>query len=114
MNDTFKILTCKAKGRAHQGTEVTINWDGMDEEHLKVLARSCIVQAMQMRWKKDPFASIPDKCAVNATEFVKGQLHEILIDRPPVPKQASWLDKMIAGMSEAEKASILAMMPNVE
>jgi hypothetical protein len=110
MNDNFNILTCKAKGRAHQLTKLSINWDGMDIEQLKVLARSCIVHALQTTWKKDPFAVIPESCTVNATAFIKGQLHEVLVDRPPVPKRQTWMDALLKGMSEEDKARLVKEM----
>jgi len=110
MNDNFNILTCKAKGRAHQLTKLSINWDGMDIAQLKVLARSCIVHALQTTWKKDPFAVIPESCTVNATAFIKGQLHEFPVDRPPVPKRQTWMDALLKGMSEEDKQLLIKEM----
>ncbi len=67
------------------------------------------MQALQHRWKHDPLAHVPEASPVKAVDFVKGKLHEVLEDRPPVPKGRSWLDKMLAGMTQAEKDAILAM-----
>lgn len=113
MNDTFKILTCKAKGRAHQETTVSIDWTGMDEEHLRVLARSCIIYALQKSWKKDTENPIPENAPVRAVDFVKGQLHEVLEDRPPLPKKVDWMDKLLGDMSRQERELLMASLPDM-
>ena len=109
MKDELQLLTCKAKGLSHQPTEVCIDWMGMDQETLMVLARSAIIHALQCGWKRslDP---IPEKVEVLAVDFVRGQLHEVLIDRPPLPRarpQINWLDKLIEGLSPEQKAQYL-------
>ena len=72
MKDELKILTRKAKGRSHTETALLIDWDGMDQEKMMVLARSCIINALQTRWKRDPQAIIPDQMSIRAVDFVHG------------------------------------------
>lgn len=107
MKDEIRLLTSKGKGLAHQPTEVSIDWEGMDQEHLMVLARHAVIHALQCSWKRSPEA-IPEKVCVNAIDFVRGQLHEVLEDRPSLPKaRVSWMDSLLADLDPSERERLL-------
>ncbi len=112
MKELITLLTRKAKGFSHQPTLLTIDWTNINQEQLQCLARSCIIHSLQRLWQRDLFKGIPEEYSCNASEFVHGQLHEVLIDRPPVPKQKpsyeTELDKMLAALSPEERMKLFS------
>jgi len=110
--DVLNILTCRSKGQGHQKTVLTIDWSGISEEQLRVLARSAIIHSLQHLYRQ-PLHSVPEEHVVKAVDFVKGELHEVLIDRPkPVRQQLKGametkLEQMLAALSPQEREQLL-------
>lgn len=65
---TFKILTKKNSG--HRETEVTINWNGVSVEDLKILAKSAIIRDLQAKIQAGVFDTFPEKVEVVAKNLI--------------------------------------------
>lgn len=68
---TFKILTKKKEGQSHRETEVTIDWRGISEDDLKILAKSAIVRDLQAKIQAGVFDTFPDKVEVVAKDLIR-------------------------------------------
>lgn len=67
--DTFTILTRREKKASHRTTEVTIDWDGITEYQLRLLARNALIHDLQAQiQKKDEV--FPEKVTLIARERV--------------------------------------------
>jgi hypothetical protein len=68
MQDKFKILTRRKKGESHRETEVTIDWDGVTESQLRILARRALVYNFQCSIQKDPTGPFPEAVILTARD----------------------------------------------
>ncbi|MBT9145976.1 MAG: hypothetical protein DDT42_01855 [candidate division WS2 bacterium] len=71
MNNTtkIKILTKRKCGSSHEETDLTINWDGVTPEHLRILAHIAIVH----NWQSNAFKSkesLPTEVTIEAKDAV--------------------------------------------
>ena len=106
--DSFKILT--KKGSGHRETEVTIDWTGITEDQLKLLAGNALIHDLQARIYKDiiPF---PEKIMLNAAEL--SNRRPIALDRwqPPEStgdvKVSKKLEDLLRELSPIELATLL-------
>ena len=109
MTDTFKILT--KKGSGHRETEVTLDWTGVTEEQLKLLARNALIHDLQARIVKDiiPF---PEKVTLSAVELANRR--PVALDRwqPPestvTVKTSKTLEALLRQLSPDELLKLLA------
>lgn len=104
MKHTFKVLTQKRRGSAHAETEVTIDWTGVSQEDLMLLAKAALVYDMQASFAASSEA-IPEKHLILAAGKVK-HAPPMLMKYTPKPKKAPEipveLEKYLKTLSAAE------------
>ncbi len=114
--DTLKIFTQKAPGQSHRETVVTIDWEGMDLEMFRCLARSCVLHMIQCQFKKG-ILPIPEELKVRGCDFIRQELHDLLIPVPNIIKERKtkpavdaigWVEKMLLALPEGERARMIA------
>lgn len=71
MTDSFKILTQRHKGESHRETEVMIDWTGITERELYILARRAIVYNLQVHIQKYHEGPFPTEVKINAVEAAR-------------------------------------------
>ena len=102
--ETIKILTNKGKGTAHHPTELFIDWNGVSDATLHIMARGFILHVVQssFRHSKEP---IPAEMYLLATDMVH---EEIYIPREYVPSvKKSPFEIMLEGMGQEEMLELL-------
>lgn len=119
----FEIFTQKEKGQSHRKTKVRIDWSGITQEQMMVLARNLIIYEIQTRIKKGYFHPFPEQVVINATDFV----HQEMICNQQLSVPESWksgtdkpkkmasrqdtvdtLQKMLSKLSPADLAILLS------
>lgn len=76
MADSFKIFTRKTPQSAHVQVEVFIDWSGISEEEMKILARNALIHNLHAEVAKST-GPIPEKVFICA----RAQVHK------PAPAQ---------------------------
>lgn len=92
-----EVTTKPAAGAEGVTTNLTINWDGMTPEDIQALAQQALIVKLQGKWRT---GGIPaGDATVDATDYKIGV-------RAPRTKQT--LEQMLAALSPADKAALLA------
>lgn len=94
---TTEVTTRPAAGAEGVVTNLTVNWEGMTPEDIQALAQQALVVKLQGKWRKDGIPS--GDATVNASDYKIGV-------RAPRVKQT--LEQMLAALSPADKAALLA------
>lgn len=114
MRTTFKILTKKREGQSHRETEVTIDWNGVSLDDLKILAKSAIVRDLQAKIQAGVFDTFPEKVEVVARELIKhdgpaeweyqqpSKARQYETPSPQVSKAVRQLDELLKTLSQDE------------
>ena len=96
---TIEVTTRPAAGAEAVTTNLSINWEGMTTEDVQALAQQALIVKLQGKWRKD---GIPNGDAtVNAADYKIGTR---------APKGKPDLATMIAALTPAEKAALLAKL----
>lgn len=116
-HDHFSILTQKAKGHAHAETKITIDWTGITEEQLRILARRCLVYQFQLAVQRDFIPGVPDATTIVARDHAVDRTPVIeVVFAPKVKKVTAMpedtIEDMIARLSDEERKLLFAEMSN--
>ncbi len=109
MTDQFKILTQRRRESAHHETEVTIDWTGITERELYILARTALIHDLQARMVKQP-GSMPEKVKIIAAAEVHHPSPALLKYTPPPPRPTQLVPKNPKRDSPANLADLLAKL----
>lgn len=71
--ESFPILTRNADGRGHVKTKVTIDWEGISVDQLRILARNSLIHDLQVRIR-DKVIKGPDAQSVYIV--ARNEVHE--------------------------------------
>jgi hypothetical protein len=93
----LKILTRKEQ-KAHYPTELTIDWTGITEADLIILARNALIHEFQGHWSKAPGA-IPEKFTMVAKTYVDNT-PAIKFKYQDRPKKSN-IDKLFESLKES-------------
>lgn len=109
MRTNTTILVQKKKGAAHREVKVAIDWAGVTRQDLEILARNALLYDLHHELRKsiDP---LPEEVLIVVREEVH---HEpaMLTQYKPVPRQSKRVKELadlLAGLTEEEKALLLA------
>lgn len=108
MIEPIRILTQRRKGEAHHETLLTIDWDKITDEELKLLARNALIHDFQARLVKSE-GPMPEKATIIAREQVYQPPVALMKYQPPPPKPvkvSNELEKLLLNLS-AEELQIL-------
>lgn len=99
MTERFEILTRKKEGQSHRKTMVTIDWSGITERQLKLLAKQLLVYDLQARIQRGDFENFPAEITIVAKE----EIHEekVCLQKFTVPE--SWNGGSDSSRARAEK-----------
>lgn len=106
---TVTVLTKKQNGAGHHSTEVSIDFSGLSQEQILLLARARVVD----RWQREVKAGhtvIPSEITLNAADYV--QPERVISDEPlnlPKPKDYA-LERLLEGLSATDKQQMLALL----
>jgi len=96
-NTNTKVETRPQAGQQAIETALTIDWSDMTAEDVQALAQQALIVKLQSKWRKE---GIPNgDCTVKAADYKVGV-------RAPKTKQS--LEQMLAALSPAERAALVA------
>lgn len=95
---TTSVETRKEAGAEAITTALTLNWEGMTLEDTRALAQQALIVKLQGNWRKN---GIPTEATINAADYKVGTR---------AARQPKDLKSLIAAMSPAEKAALLASL----
>ena len=113
MIETFKILTQRHKGESHRQTEVTIDWSGVSERDLKVLAKRAIVYNLQVHIQKCLEGPFPTEVKISAAEAAADHTPAMrIVFAPKVPRVLAkdQLDELLARLTPEELKELEGML----
>lgn len=111
MKTVIKVLTQKKPESSHHETEITVDWAGVSEADLRLMAQCYLVQRVQFRMKLNDCA-IPEKVSVDAKDFVHHLPEAQWESRPrkqAAEKKSAW-DTIIDSLTPAEKKAIIQQL----
>lgn len=107
-----RILT--KKGAQHHESLLIIDWTGVSEHDMQVLAQWAIIHNTQAKIVKDGSDFYSDRILIKAAEMVKESAPLILAKyTPPPPKLVKFesaLEKALDGMTEEERQQLMALL----
>lgn len=106
--DSFRILT--KRGSGHRETEVTIDWDGITPEQLKLLARNAIVHDLQARISKLS-ETFPEKAFIKASDVANRR--PVALDQWQPPESTTTIkvdDKLEALLKKLSPEEVLQLL----
>lgn len=111
MTDTFNILARRKREQAHRNIEVTIDWSGITEDELKILARNALIHNLhhEIRTGDGPF---PEKVMICARAQVRKppealeQYDPARLKKPTVKVDAK-LEIALKGLTREELITLL-------
>lgn len=119
--ESFEILT--KVGTGHRKTVVSIDWQGITQDEMMVLARATLVRDFQERLKQNPAHESAHIIARQQVFYKQQKEKEYTIpeswksgtDKPEKVKKAAkvesnpmeWLDQLISGMSPQQRREFL-------
>ncbi len=99
MKTTTEVATRPQAGAEAVITNLTIDWNGVNEEDLRALAQQALIVKLQGSWRKN---------GIPAGDFeVQAAEHKVGVRAPRSPKD---LAAMIAALSPEDKAALLAKL----
>jgi beta-galactosidase/beta-glucuronidase len=94
MNEQITILTKKTKHGSHHQTKVTINWEGVTQNDLMILARRALIYNFQVGVTKDLIPGVPEIFYINAHDAADDKTpHLTVVFAPKVEKPQEWKDE---------------------
>ena len=84
--EPFHILTCRRKGESHHETALTIDWTGITDNELKILARNALIHDFQARCVRDKKNPVPERATIIAKNMVHQPPVALLKYTAPPPK----------------------------
>ena len=85
--ESFKILTQRHKGESHRETAITIDWTGISQRDLMILAKRAIVYNLQVHIQKYLEGPFPVECKISAVEAAADHTPAMTcVFAPKVPK----------------------------
>lgn len=112
-SETFKILTQRHKGESHRETAVTIDWEGVSERDLRILARRAIIYNLQVHIQKYLEGPFPQEYKISAREAAADHTPAMTcIFAPKVPRVLAKdkLDDLLAQLSVDELKQLEALL----
>lgn len=99
MNTQTTVKTRAKAGEQAIKTNVTINWDGMNEDDVRALAQQALIVKLQSNWRSN---GIPESdTEVNAVDFKVGAR---------APRKAPDILAMVNTLTAEQKAALLAKL----
>lgn len=104
MFEDFKVLTQKAPGKMHRETKIFLDWEGVTESQLRVMAKTLIIYHLQAKWQKQSEA-IPEEVKLKVSNCVHFDAPSNGLFKAPKPKDK--LDKLLAMLTPEEMAILV-------
>jgi hypothetical protein len=113
--EQITILTKKTKHGSHQETKVFIDWTGITEAELIILARRALIYNFQIGVTKDLIPGVPEHYVVDAKAAAEDRTpHMVVVFAPKVEKckDGSWddpndIEKLLDRLSPEERKVLL-------
>lgn len=113
VSEEFRILTQKAKGHAHSETLVRIDWEGITEDQLRILARRALIYQFQLSVQKDLIPGVPEAVTIIARDHAADRTPILeVVFAPKVKKvhknSAPDIEELLGQLSPEERAVLFA------